>query len=73
MGKRMDSKIIDFYRQTSAFTELGLYRDFAKNLPDDIDQLCILQRKQTIHPVGLLNPSTRMDKEGFWETLARFP
>ena len=32
MEKRMDRKIIDFYRQTSAFTELGLYRDFAKNL-----------------------------------------
>ena len=39
----MDRKIIDFYRQTSAFTELGLYRDFARKLPDDIDQLCILQ------------------------------
>lgn len=69
----MDRKIIDFYRQTSAFTELGLYRDFAKNLPDDIDELCILQRKQTIHPVGLLNPATRMDKEGFWGNLSEIP
>lgn len=29
--------------QTSYFTDLGYYKDFAKNLPDDIEQLCILQ------------------------------
>ncbi len=69
----MNQEIIDFYKQTSAFTELGLYRDFARNLPDDINELCILQRTQTIHPVGLLNPQTRMDKEGFWGNLSEIP
>lgn len=69
----MNQKIIDFYKATSPFTELGLYRDFAKNLPDDINELCLLQRMQTIHPVGLLNPATRMDKDGFWGNLSEIP
>lgn len=69
----MQEKIIEFYKLTSAFTELGLYRDFAKKLPDDINELCLLQRCQTIHPVGLLNPATRMDREGFWGDLSEVP
>jgi hypothetical protein len=69
----MQDKIIQFYKQTSPFTELGLYKDFAKNLPDDINELCELQRYQTIHPVGLLNPETRMDTEGFWGNLSEIP
>ena len=63
----------EFYLQTSEFTELGLYRDFARRLPDDIRALCVLQRKQTIHPVGLLNPATRMDRDGFWGDLSEVP
>lgn len=63
----------DFYIQTSEFTELGFHREFARNLPDDINELCLLQRYQTIHPVGLLNPKTRMDKEGFWGNLSEIP
>lgn len=69
----MLDKMIDFYRQTSAFTELGLYREFVKNLPDEIDELCLLQRFQTIHPVGLLNPETRMERDGFWGNLSEIP
>lgn len=69
----MLDKMIDFYRQTSAFTELGLYCEFVKNLPDEIDELCLLQRFQTIHPVGLLNPETRMERDGFWGNLSEIP
>lgn len=43
--------IINFYKQTSLFTDLGKYKGFAKKLPNDIDELCILQRMQIIHPV----------------------
>lgn len=69
----MKDIILDFYRQTSEFTELGLYRGFARSLPDDINELCLLQRDQTIHPVGLLNPETRMEQEGFWGDLSEVP
>lgn len=66
-------KTTNFYLQTSEFTELGLYREFARALPDDINELCLLQRRQIIHPVGLLNPATRMERDGFWGDLSQVP
>lgn len=45
---------LDFYRQTSCFTDLGLYADFARSLPDEIETLCQLQRRQILHPVTVL-------------------
>ena len=47
----MDAKIIDFYKQTSLYTDLGLYKEFAKTLPDNIKDLCLLLRNQIIHPL----------------------
>lgn len=44
-------EILDFYKKTSAYTYLGNYTEFAKNLPNDIGTLCLLQRKQIFHPV----------------------
>ena len=46
--------MLDFYRQTSCFTDLGAYRDFARSLPDDLKTLCRLQRAQIIHPVTIM-------------------
>lgn len=49
--------MLDFYRQTSCFTGLGAYRDFARGLPDDVKTLCRLQRMQIIHPVTIMTQS----------------
>ena len=49
--------MLDFYRQTSCFTDLGAYRDFARELPDDLKTLCLLQRAQIIHPVTIMTQS----------------
>ena len=38
----MNNKILDFYKQTSLYTDLGLYKEFAKQLTNDIDELCVL-------------------------------
>ncbi len=46
--------LLDFYKKTSAYTELGYYKEFAKALPDDIKTLCILQRRQIFHPVTVM-------------------
>lgn len=35
--------------QTSPYTYLGPYAEFTKELPEDIEELCILQRMQIIH------------------------
>lgn len=53
--------ILDFYRQTSCFTDLGLYKDFARKLPDDIKELSLLQRYQIIHPVAIINHKNDTD------------
>lgn len=53
--KKMENKeILEFYKKTSAYTDLGCYKDFAKNLPDNIEKLCLLQRKQIIHPITVI-------------------
>ena len=48
----MEKKILDFYKKTSLYTYLGLYKDFVKNLTDDINELCVLQRMQIKHPIA---------------------
>lgn len=62
----MEKKILDFYKQTSLYTDLGLYKDFCKNLTDNIDELCVLQRMQIIHPVAFNKPNIRKQNKCFW-------
>lgn len=69
----MDNKILEFYKSTSSFTDLGFYKEFAKNLPDDIDELCILQRMQIIHPVAFKDKDIRNKKECFWGDMTKVP
>jgi len=59
-------KILEFYKQTSLYTDLGLYKDFAKKLTNDIDELCVLQRMQIIHPIAYSNPDIRKQSKCFW-------
>ena len=66
-------KILEFYKQTSQFTDLGYYKDFAKNLPDDIEKLCILQRMQIIHPVAFKDKEIRNKKDCFWGDMTKVP
>lgn len=69
----MNSKILEFYRKTSLYTDLGLYRDFMKNLTNDINDLCILQRKQIIHPVAFDEPNIRKKNNCFWGDMTKVP
>ncbi len=50
---------------------MGYYKDFAKNLPDDIEQLCILQRMQIIHPVAFRDKQIRNKKDCFWGDMTK--
>ena len=67
----MEKDILEFYKQTSYFTDLGYYKDFAKNLTDDIEQLCILQRMQIIHPVTFRDNQIRNKKDCFWGDMTK--
>ena len=70
----MKQEILDFYRKTSPYTDLGYYKDFAKNLPDDMEELCYLQRMQIIHPVVFKkDKEIRLKKESFWGDMTKVP
>ena len=69
----MEKKILDFYKQTSLYTDLGLYKDFMKNLTDDINELCVLQRKQIIHPIAFDNVNIRKQEKCFWGDMTKVP
>ena len=70
----MKSKeILDFYKQTSQFTDLGYYKEFAKNLPDDIEELCLLQKMQIIHPVAFDEENVRSKSNCFWGDMTKVP
>ena len=62
-------KILDFYKQTSSYTDLGLYTDFARRLPDEIKELARLQRMQIIHPSIIWNNL----QEIWWDNLDKVP
>lgn len=66
-------EILNFYKQTSSFTDLGYYKEFAKKLPDDINELCLLQRMQIIHPVAFKDKNIRNKKECFWGDMTKVP
>ena len=63
------NKILDFYKKTSYYTDLGLYRDVAKGLTDEVSELAKLQRRQIIHPVIILNHL----QDGWWDNLDKVP
>lgn len=69
----VDKNILDFYKKTSPYTELGLYADFAKKLPNDIDELCSLQRNQIIHPFDLSDEEMRKDSNSIYGDMTKIP
>lgn len=67
-------KMLIFYLQTSAYTYLGPYSDFTRTLPDDIEELCILQRMQTIHAREMfLNKDIRKEKNNSNGDMTKVP
>lgn len=66
-----NKEILEFYKQTSQFTDLGYYKDFAKKLPDDIEELCLLQRMQIIHPVAYKDKDIRSKSNCFWGDMTK--
>ncbi len=66
-------EVLEFYKGTSLYTDLGLYTEFAKNLPDDIGELCLLQRNQIIHPFDLQNEEMRKDNNSCYGDMTKVP
>ena len=68
----MNLEIFDFYKNTSPYTELGLYKKFAVSLTNNIKELCYLQRKQIIHPINLID-NNRFDDNIFFGDKTKIP
>ncbi len=67
-------KLLIFYLQTSTYTYLGPYSDFARELTDDIEELCILQRMQTIHPmVFTIDKNIRNHSDSVFGDMTKIP
>ena len=62
-------EILNFYKKTSLYTDLGLYKEFAVKLSNDIKELAKLQRMQIIHPIIIWNNL----QEGWWDDLKKVP
>jgi len=67
----MEKEILEFYKKTSSYTDLGYYKEFAKNLSNDIKELCILQRQQIIHPVDVKRE--KGNKNSFYGDMNKVP
>jgi hypothetical protein len=57
--------ILDIYREQTARTDPGEYAYLYDNLPEDLDELCELIKKQLIHPQEAMQKG--MDKEKLME------
>ncbi len=68
-----NKKVMEFYKQTSLYTDLGYYKQFAQKLPDDIKEICILQRTQIIHSAVLKRDDIRKEKDMIWGDMTRIP
>ncbi len=65
---------MEFYKNTSPYTYLGEYKDFAViEIPDAIHEICALQRNQIIHPVAFNDIYVREQKECFWGDMRKIP
>lgn len=66
-----DNNILDFYKNTGLFTDLGFYKTFAKGLPNDIEPLCLLLRNQIIHPFDLKDEEERSNPNSFYGDMTK--
>jgi len=63
----IENSILDFYKQTSMYTDFGLYSEIVKGFSDDIKELCELQRKQIIHPFDFSDENIMMNSNSYME------
>jgi len=70
----MDYKILDHYLQFGLFTNPGCYKDILINsLPNKIEKIGLLVRKQIIHRVTLKNGNTGSNKDMRYGDMTKVP
>ena len=69
----MNQKILDQYLEFSQYTNPGLYKDMLRNLPDKIEDLGLLVRKQLIHRLDLDNANNVSGANLGFDNAAKVP
>lgn len=65
MGDRLNSMnetVLNFYRQYDPYSDPTTYRTLYDGLPEDLDSLCVLIKKQLIHPSHIKRYGDRVPK-----------
>lgn len=70
----MDKRIVAHYLQFGQYTDPGLYREILKkNLPDDIQKIGLLVRKQLVHRSTLEHGNTGSNKDLRYGDMTKVP
>jgi len=69
----VDTSLLDFYRQYSAFTDPGEYAYLFANLPDSLPELCSLIKSQIIHPYDDLPKYRELIPQERWNEAFSYP
>jgi hypothetical protein len=68
-----DTSLLNFYLQTSSFTDPGAYTYLYENLPDSLPELCHLIKSQFIHPHAELPKFRDQIPEERWNESLKYP
>lgn len=69
----MNQKILNYYLEFSEYTDPGLYKDLLKKLPDKIEEIGLLARKQIIHINTLKNGNTGSNEDMRYGDMTKIP
>jgi hypothetical protein len=69
----MDQKILNHFLKFGTFTNPGCYKDFLKNLPDDVKELGNLISHQIIHRVTLEQENTKANRDKRYGDMKKYP
>ncbi len=69
----MNQKILDHYLEFSQYTDPGLYKNLLKKLPNKIEEIGLLTRKQIIHRNTLKNGNTGSNEDMRYGNMAEVP
>ncbi len=69
----MKKEIREHYLETGTYTYAGLYKDYFKSLPNEVDELGRLICSQVIHRVTLREGNTNANRNLIYGDMSRFP
>ena len=73
INESVDTSLLEFYRQYSAFMDPGEYEYLYKNLPDSLPDLCKLIKSQFLHPYEDLPKYREQIPEERWNESFNYP